>query len=74
MELSYIEFDDPDDPQSVVNADNAVRFTVAPEGMVLAMPGGNKLGRGDQEALGKMLRMAYEQGKRVGRLVAEKEG
>jgi len=44
-----------------------IRFNIAPEGMTVALPNGQKLSGEDQQILGDMLRVAYEQGKRVGK-------
>ena len=67
MQITRIEFDDPDDPKSACN-DDAIRIRITPEGMALAMPSGGQMVHEDQIALGQMLRLAYEQGKEVGAL------
>jgi hypothetical protein len=72
MEIKHIEFDDKDDPESSCNQ-KRTRITIAPEGLVVALPNGGSLGKEDQVVLGSMLRLAYEQGKRVGALVEKEE-
>lgn len=74
-EVTYIEFDDPDDPRSIKHPDHdgAIRFTIAPEGYILALPNGKLLSGDDQELFGKMLRFAYWQGKEVGAGRVEKQ-
>jgi len=70
MEISRIEFNDEDDPESNVHLVDLTRFKIAPEGMALWLPNAKNLTSDDQMAIGKMLRMAYEQGKRVSALCA----
>ena len=67
MKIDRIEFDDPDDPESAQNQ-SIIKLRFAPESMFICLPNGGNLALEDQQALGKMLRMAYEQGKRVGNL------
>ena len=63
MEITRFEFDDPDDPMT---SDGVIRLSFAPEAMVIALPNGKDLGRDDQEVMGKLLRIAYAQGRRIG--------
>ena len=67
FQISRIEFEDPEDPESSCNQDG-IRMTIAPEGLVLALPNGRSLGAEDQVMMGRLLRLSYEQGKAVGRL------
>ena len=66
--IDWIEFNDSDDPRSTASKkhDSKVRITFTPEAMVVVLPRGGELGVEDQQALGKLLRLAYYQGKDVG--------
>ena len=70
MKIERFEFDDRDDPESSIYPENGIRFTIAPEGMVIALPNGSKLSAEDRVVMGQILRVAYDQGKRVGMRVA----
>ena len=67
--IDWVEFDDPDDPRSRKHPDHdgGIRISFAPEGMVLVMPNAKNLAREDTQALGKLLRLVYYQGKEVGK-------
>lgn len=75
MEIDWIEFEDACDPRSTAHPDHdgGIRFTIAPEGYVIALPNGGLLGTEDQKVLGKMLRLAYYQGKKMGQLMERKD-
>ena len=64
-EVTRIEFDDPDDPESQCN-ESAIRIRIAPEGTALFLRCARHMGREDMNELGSLLRFAYEQGKRIG--------
>ena len=66
MEISHIEFGDPDDPESACNREG-YRITIAPRGMLMVLPNAHNLSGDDSDAFEKVLWMAYEQGKRVGK-------
>ena len=72
MEIARIEFGDADDPESACNQEG-YRITIAPRGMILLLPNANRLSSEDQDEFEKVLWMAYEQGKRVGMLVADRD-
>ena len=63
MKITRFEFGDNDDPESSVHPDNGIRLQFTPEAMVIALPNGKLLGSEDQEVMGQLLRVAYEQGK-----------
>lgn len=75
MEITRLEFDDSDDPESSINSQpgSPIRLTFSPGVMVIALPNGKGLTQEDQVVMGEILRMVYEQGKRVGRLVKDQE-
>ena len=68
MEVMRIEFNDKDDPNSI--PDGKIRITIAPEGFIRVLPNAKHLTVDDQVMFGKMLRLAYEQGKQIGKKLA----
>jgi len=70
MKLDYVEFDDPDDALSVSYPSKKDSGTfpirITPEAMLIVLPNGGRLDASDKEVFGTLLRMVYEQGKRVG--------
>lgn len=70
MQIDRINFDDPDDPMT---NDGAIRISFTPEAMFFVLPNGNQLTHDDQVAMGHVIRLAYEQGKRIGKLSALEE-
>jgi hypothetical protein len=73
MEIKYIEFGDKDDPRSPASPDHdgGIRLSISPEGLVVAF--GGQMTKCDQEVLGAMLRLAYQQGKEVACQIGEAE-
>ena len=69
MKITRIEFDDPDDPLSSSHPDAPMILRFTPEAIVLTLPNGNQLTAEDQQAFGNALRMAYWQGKEIGKNV-----
>lgn len=67
MEINYIEFDDEDDPKSIVNNKSEIRMTIGPRGMVLLLPNAKMLSGEDQDIFEQILKLAYYQGKQVGK-------
>jgi hypothetical protein len=71
-EVTYLEFDDEDDPKSraykTEEERTSIRITVLPQMYLLAMVEDPKVLAGDVlEAVETLMYAAYEQGKRVGR-------
>jgi hypothetical protein len=70
MNITRLEFDDPDDPESPSHPSygGGIRLQIAPEGAALLLPNGRELTQDDQSAMAALLRLAYAQGKHVGKL------
>ena len=71
MKIDWIEFNDPDDPRSGAYPDKkesgSFRITFAPEGMAVLLPNAKHLSNDDRMVLAQMLKLAYTQGKEVGK-------
>jgi hypothetical protein len=68
MEIDYIEFDDEEDPRASVNNPGVIRITFSPRAFAILLPNAGKYCTvEDQDLMEQMLKLAYYQGKELGK-------